>query len=229
MASAVASTCSAVVPRSQSYTLSKITSKRRSPMTRRSAAASLRSATRFSTRLEKLCLERRCRMATEWPAFSRSATSRRPMNSVPPMTSTFMQRGATTSVVIFQAEVRDQRFAAHPAQRVFQFHQLNENVVLGIKPRRRHGRFEVEREPFLHAAHAGALRQVQEQHQVEHQRRRQYGIAAQEIDLALHRVAQPAEDVDVIPTLFGVAARRVIVDPDFVIDVLVKVGIEIRL
>src|SRR5580765_5271606 len=101
------------------------------------------------------------------------------------------------SVVILQAEVGDQILSAHPAQRVFQLHELDENVVLGIKAGRGHGRLEVKRQPLLNAAHSGALGQVHEQHQVEHQRSGQDRVAAQEIDLDLHGIAQPSEDVDV--------------------------------
>src|SRR2546429_9398792 len=43
------------------------------------------------------------------------------------------------SVVVFGAEVGDQVFAHHPAQRVLQLHQLNEQIVLGIELRRAHG------------------------------------------------------------------------------------------
>src|SRR5947208_8503025 len=43
------------------------------------------------------------------------------------------------SVVVFGAEVGDRVFAHHPAQRVLQLHQLNEQIVLGIELRRAHG------------------------------------------------------------------------------------------
>jgi hypothetical protein len=60
-------------------------------------------------------------------------------------------------------------------------------------------------------------------------RRGQNRVAAEKVDLDLHRVAQPAEDVDVVPGFLLVAARRVIVDADLVVDVLVEIGIEIGL
>src|SRR5271163_3357478 len=78
---------------------------------------------------------------------------------------------AGSLIIVFEAEVGDQVFAAHPAQRVFELHQLDEDVVLGIDVRRVHWRLEVERQPFLDSAHAGAMRQVHEQHEVEHERR----------------------------------------------------------
>jgi hypothetical protein len=40
---------------------------------------------------------------------------------------------------------------------------------------------------------------------------RQYRVAAQEIDLDLHLVTQPAKNVDVVPAFLIVTVRRVIV------------------
>ncbi len=60
---------------------------------------------------------------------------------------------------------------------------------------------------------------------VERERRGKDGVAAEEVDLELHRVAEPTEDVDVVPTLFVVAARWVVVDADLVVEVLVEVGV----
>ena len=37
------------------------------------------------------------------------------------------------SIVVFQAQVCDQVFTAHPAQRVLEFHQLDEDIVLGVQ------------------------------------------------------------------------------------------------
>src|SRR6185437_5621490 len=55
------------------------------------------------------------------------------------------------------------------------------------------------------------------------------GIAAKEVDLNLHRIAQPSEDVDVIPAFFRIAARRIVIDPDGVIQILIKLRIELGL
>ena len=55
-------------------------------------------------------------------------------------------------VVILLAKVRDEVFANHPAQSVFQLHQLDEQVVLRIKLGRGHRRLEVEAQPLLNAA-----------------------------------------------------------------------------
>src|ERR1017187_10481104 len=114
-------------------------------------------------------------MVTSWPAARSRLTSSLPINSVPPITRTRIfvsprpasprsdvQRAGRLplSVVIFETEVRNEILAFHPAKRVLEDHQLNENVVLGIKARSRHRRFEIEREPLLNAAQVGALRQI---------------------------------------------------------------------
>ena len=64
-------------------------------------------------------------------------------------------------------------------------------------------------------------RTVSEGGQIEDDRRRQDRVATQEVDLDLHRVAEPAEDVDVVPAFLVVAARWVVVDADDVVEVLV--------
>ena len=74
-----------------------------------------------------------------------------------------------------------------------------------------------------------ALGKIQEEDEVERDGRGKDGVAAEEVDLDLHRIAEPAEDVDVVPALFVVAARRVVVDANLVVDVLVEVGIEVGL
>ena len=73
------------------------------------------------------------------------------------------------------------------------------------------------------------LREIEEEREVEDDRRGQDGVAAEEVDFDLHGVAEPAEDVDVVPAFFVVAARRVVVDADFVVDLAVELGIELRL
>src|SRR5271157_2455003 len=134
------------------------------------------------------------------------------MNSVPPMTSTRCPAGSwrfDPLVVILEAKVRDQILSSHPAQRILQLHELDENVVLGIQAGRRHRTFEIEGEPLLNAFHSRALREIEKQHQVEYQGRCQYRVPAEKVDLDLHRIAEPAKDVDVIPAFFGIAPRRV--------------------
>src|SRR5207253_3408110 len=95
-----------------------------------------------------------------------------------------------------------------------------------------HRRLEVEAEPFLYADPpqvGAALRQIQEQHQIKHDRRRQDRVAAQKIYLDLHWIAEPAEDVNVVPALLVITAWRVIVNVDLVADLAVQVGVHLRL
>src|SRR5688572_19302067 len=99
-------------------------------------------------------------------------------------------------------------------QRVLQFHQLNEDVVFRIETGSSLWRFEVEREPLLHAVQPAARREIEDQSEVEHDWRGENGVAAEEVDLDLHRVAERAENVNVVPALVVVTARRVIVDAD---------------
>src|SRR5437868_742356 len=114
-------------------------------------------------------------------------------------------RTGCSLVVVLTAKMRDQILALDVPECVLQLHQLNEEIVFGIEPRRVLRRLEVEREPLLNAAHARALRQIHEQRHVEDDRRGEYAVAAEEVDLELHRIAEPAEDVDVVPALFVVA------------------------
>src|SRR5438270_13046183 len=99
------------------------------------------------------------------------------------------------------------------AQCVFQLHQLNEEIMLGIQARSRHWRFEVKAQPFLNTNSAQSWRslcEIEEEHQVENDGRGKNRIAAKEVHFDLHGIAEPAENVDVVPSLFVVAARRIV-------------------
>src|SRR5947209_307948 len=97
--------------------------------------------------------------------------------------------------------MRNLLLAHEPAEGVFEFGLLDEKVIFGIDSGSVLGALEVEREPLLNALQSGALREVQKQHQVQDNRRGEDGVAAQEVDFDLHRVAQPAKEVDVVPAL----------------------------
>src|SRR5437762_9482213 len=146
--------------------------------------------------------------------------------TTPPMSAGWPKLGL---VVILTAEMRDELFALQEAQRVLQLHELNEQIVLGIDRRRVHRTLEVEREPLLDAVHVRALREVEKQRDVEDDRRREDAVAAEEVDLQLHRVPEPADEIDVVPPFLVVAARRIVVDPHHVAQVLVEIGIQLRL
>ena len=125
--------------------------------------------------------------------------------------------------------MRDQLLALHIPQRVLELHQLNEQVVLRIELGRVHRRLVVEGQPFLDARHARPLREVEKERRVEHDRRRQNAVAAQEVDLQLHRVAEPSDQIDVVPALFVVTARGVVIDPHHVAQVFVELRVELWL
>src|SRR6266481_6800305 len=136
------------------------------------------------------------------------------------------------SVVILKAQMGDQLFAAQVAQRIFELHQLDKQVMFRIQPRNRHRRLEIKAEPFLNSQvfqFFAALGQIEEEYKIEHNGGGEDGIPAEKIDLDLHRVAKPAEDIDVVPTLFVITAWRVIVNANLVVQVLIKLGIKIWL
>ena len=132
-------------------------------------------------------------------------------------------------IVVFKSEVRDEVFAFHVAEGVFELHELDEDVVFGIEAGGGHGAFEVEAEPLLDAAHTGALGEVHKEDEVEDEGGGEDGVAAEEIDFDLHRVAEPAEDVDVVPAFFGVAAGRIVVDLYGVVEVFIELRVEVGL
>src|SRR6187401_2870672 len=125
--------------------------------------------------------------------------------------------------------MRNQLFALQIAQRVLQLHQLNEQVVLRVETGRVHGALEIERQPFLDAVHPGALRQVEEQRDVEDDRRGEDTVPAEEVDLQLHLIAEPSDEIDVVPSFLVVAARRIVVDAHDVTEVFVEIRVKLRL
>src|SRR5580700_9553193 len=111
--------------------------------------------------------------------------------------------------------MRDQFLSFQVPERVLQLHQLNKQIMLWVQSRCAHGGLEVEAQPFLDSdspQFGSALRQVKEEHQIQNQRCCQNGVTAQEVNLNLHGIAEPSEDVDVIPTFFVVTTWRIIVN-----------------
>src|SRR5206468_9455756 len=108
--------------------------------------------------------------------------SQKPMARLSPCLSCsrYPVPGSLALIVILQPQMRDQLFTLQVTQRVLQLHQLNEQIMLRVEPRRMHRRLEEEAQPLLDADPAQltrALRQVHEQHQIEHDWRRQDRIA----------------------------------------------------
>src|SRR5690606_14339243 len=133
------------------------------------------------------------------------------------------------SLVVIQPQVRDLLFAHQVAQRVLQLHVLDEQVVLRVQVGRHHRALEVERQPLLDPAPPRAHGQVQDQRPVQHARRGEERVLAQEVHLDLHRVAEPTENVQVVRAFLVVPTRRVVVDPHLVVHVPVQLRVEIRL
>src|SRR5687767_9561291 len=75
------------------------------------------------------------------------------------------------SRVILQAQVGDLLFAHEVTKRVLELGLLNEQVVLGLKPRRSHRALVIERKPFLDSFHACASREIGKESEVENDRR----------------------------------------------------------
>ncbi len=104
--------------------------------------------------------------------------------------------------------------------------------MLGIDAGGGVGILEVEAEPLLDAEAAQAGRagsEIHEEDEIEGEWCGQDGVAAEEVYLDLHRIAEPAEDIDVIPTFFIITTWRVIVNANLVVDVLVEVGVKLGL
>src|SRR5215831_11450439 len=90
--------------------------------------------------------------------------------------------GGTPLVIVFGTQVRDGFFTLHPSKGVLQLHELDEEAVLG------HRALEVEAEPLLGPLQIGALSEIEEEGEIEHDRRGEDGISAEKVDLDLHRV-----------------------------------------
>src|SRR5882762_8102607 len=96
-------------------------------------------------------------------------------------------------LVVLQAEVRDLLFAHHPAQGVLELRLLDEEVVLRVHRGSVLGALEVEGQPFLDALHTSSPGEVEEKSKVKKKGRGEYRIAAEEVDLYLHWVAEPTK------------------------------------
>src|SRR6266550_9206210 len=94
--------------------------------------------------------------------------------------------GAASSVVL-QSEVGDLILSHQVTQSVLQLRLLNEEIVFRLESGRCHRTLVVEGEPFLDSLHPRALREIGEQRQVKDDRRGENRVAAEEVDLDLHR------------------------------------------
>src|SRR5688572_7343947 len=123
----------------------------------------------------------------------------------------------------------DQILTPQIPQSVLELHKLNEQIMFRIKACRAHRTLEIEAQPLLDASHTASLGQIEEQNQIQNDRRGQNAVPAEEIDLDLHGIAQPAVDIDIVPTFLVVTTRRVVVNPDFMGEILIKLRVQLRL
>ena len=86
-----------------------------------------------------------------------------------------------------------------------------------------HRALEEEAEEALCAVTSGASSKVAQQYEVEAEGSSKDRVAAEEVNLNLHGVAHPTEDIDVVPTFFVVVARGIVVDTYFVVVTIVVV------
>src|ERR1051325_5510494 len=132
-------------------------------------------------------------------------------------------------LVVLQSQMGDRLLATQITKRVLELRLLDEQVVLRVERRRAHRALEVERQPLLDPGEPTAPCKVEEQDQVERDRCRQDAVAAQEVDLDLHGVIEPAEDVDVVPAFLVVLARLVVVNMNLVLVAAIEILVERRL
>src|ERR1700730_9400603 len=115
------------------------------------------------------------------------------------MSPTLMIRWAASLLSAIAIEMGNELFTHPLPERVLQLCLLDEQIVLWGQLACSLWAFEVEAEPLLDPALAGAPSQIHQQGEVEHNRRGQDAVTTEEVNLELHRIAQPSEEVDVIP------------------------------
>jgi hypothetical protein len=71
------------------------------------------------------------------------------------------------------------------------------------------------------------LGKVGKKRQVKHNRRCQYRIAAKEIDLDLHGIVQPTENVNIVLAFLIIAVRGIIIDADLMIQFTIQIGVQV--
>ena len=120
-------------------------------------------------------------------------------------------------------------FASDHTKGIFESDVLNENIVL-LNVSLFHMRaLEIKGEPFLNTRHAGTPGEIQKQGKIQDNRSRKNRISTQKVDLDLHFITKPSEDIDIVPAFLGVTARRIIIDPDFVVQITVQIRVKLRL
>jgi hypothetical protein len=117
--------------------------------------------------------------------------------------------------------MRYQVFPLEMPESIFELHHLDEQIVFRVHFGSAHRTLEIEGKPLLHSFETGPLGEVHEKNKVQYDGGGQDGVATQKIHLNLHRIIEPAENIDVVPALLVVSARGVVVYPDLVIIIFV--------
>ena len=120
--------------------------------------------------------------------------------------------------------------AAHLTDGVLEHDVLLEEVVDGHLALGEvvHGALEEEAEEALDAVTACTCCEVAQEHEVKAEGCCEDRVAAEEVDLDLHGIAHPSEDVDIVPSFFVVVAGGIVVDAHFVVVVGVEIGLSFR-
>jgi len=118
-------------------------------------------------------------------------------------------------------EMGDGFFVHNFSHGILELDMLDKDIMFGNHIGRMQWALEVERKPFLYSVEANSLSKVHQQHEIESNRSSKYGITAKEVDLNLHGITQPTKYVNIVPALFIIFTRWVIIDANFVIVVLV--------
>ncbi len=91
-----------------------------------------------------------------------------------------------------------------------------------------HRALEEEAQEALCAVATVACCEVDKEAEVEAEGCCEDRVAAEEVNLNLHRISHPAEDIDVVPAFLVVVARGIVVDTYLVVVVGVEVGLVFR-
>ena len=104
---------------------------------------------------------------------------------------------------IVQTQVGQWLLTAKPTKGVLQLPVLDEEIVLRIQPLSGLWTLEIEGEPLLDPGKSRSRSQIQKERKVKYDGSSQNGIAAKEVELDLHGVAHPPDDIDVVPSLLA--------------------------
>ena len=131
-------------------------------------------------------------------------------------------------ITVFLVQVTRCCLTHHVAKSLFHHAPLLEQIVYRLMLEVVHRALAEEGQPRLNAAHACTQCQITEKNQVERDGSSKNGVAAQEVNLDFHRIAHPAENIDVVPCFLIILTGRIVVDAYLMINITVQVWIFLR-